>query len=45
MSGPLVASMRPTADLDAVRGMAWAFLLGLALWSVLLAAAWVGGAI
>ena len=38
-------TMRPPSDVDAVRGLAWAFLLGLALWSLLALAAWVGGAI
>ena len=37
--------MRPPADLDAIRGMAWAFCAGLVLWSMLALAAWWGGAL
>ena len=41
---PNEIAMRPPDSLDAVRGMAWAFLAGLALWSLLALAAWLGGA-
>ena len=35
---------RPPDSLDTIRSMAWAFLFGLALWSLLALAAWFGGA-
>ena len=37
--------MRQPDSLDTIRGMAWAFGLGLALWSLLALAAWWGGAL